>query len=498
MRKLIILISSMVLAFSNLLGQTSSNCSIDPLVYTDYIAAGQFAFMELEDSKINDVVMVRQAETGFGVPPQISIDVLKGNVWGNRVLQKNASSFLYDLSKVNGRMVAGDFDGDGDVNDFALLYKVNSSQMRVDVFESNGASSPTFSKSTYLTLNGYNADRITGRIVSGDFDGDNREDDIAMFYDYGGGQTRIHVLKGLGSSFSYQGSGGFWASNGYYAGRVTGRVVSGDFNRDGTKDDIAAFYDYGGGQTRIHVWLSNGSSFSYQGSTGWWSSTGYTASKITGRVVSVNIDSDGKAFDDIAVFYDYGGNQTRMHVFESNGSGFTYSGNNGWWIGNGFTASKITGRVAAINSGAGIGLGVGYVGPTTTDVIAFYNHGTSTTKYHIWKANNPPFGSPNVTYQQHNFCTTKSASKREAAAEVGFDLHIYPNPTSNKLNISLSGKALKEQATIELYSLTGQLMQSLQTSDMQLSIDMREYQAGIFLLRVQTPSGVYTKRIVKE
>ncbi|MFK7971979.1 MAG: T9SS type A sorting domain-containing protein [Bacteroidia bacterium] len=75
---------------------------------------------------------------------------------------------------------------------------------------------------------------------------------------------------------------------------------------------------------------------------------------------------------------------------------------------------------------------------------------------------------------------------------------IYPNPTSGKLNISLEGKATEEQATIEVYSLTGQLMQSLQTSDMQLSVDMHNYQAGIFLVRVQTPSGVYTKRVVKE
>ena len=502
--KNVVLLISCLFSLSSLFGQSSSNCSINPLEYTDYIASGQFAFMQSEDWKINDVVMVRQAETAFGDPLEINIDVLKGNIWGNRVLEKEVSSFPYDLSKVNGRMVAGDFDGDKLVDDFALLYRVNSSQMRVDVFKSNGSNYPTFTKYTYLTLNGYDADKITGRIVSGDFDRDGREDDIAMFFDYGDGETRIHMLKGMGNYFSYQGAAGWWSATGYTAGKVTDRVVSGDFDRDGKKDDIAAFYDYGEGETRIHVWLSDGSSLSYQGAAGWWSATGYTASKITGRVVSVNIDSDGKAFDDIAVFYDYGGAQTRMHIFESEGSGFNYSGNNGWWIGNNFTASKITGRVAAINSGGGIGLGIGYVGPTTTDIIAFYDHGPTTNKYHIWKAENSIFGSPSVTYQQHKFCATKSAFngiEGEQGVNIrtaGIEVKAYPNPTTDQLTISLAEEALKKTASVKIYSLTGQLMYSEQTNDMKISVDISHYESGIYLLRVHNELDTYVLRIVKE
>lgn len=503
MKKSILLVSCLF-TMSWLVGQSSSNCSINPLEYTDYIGSGQFAFMQMEDYKINDVVMVRQEEVIFGEPLTIDIDVLKGNIWGNRVLEKNVSSFPYDLSKVNGRMVAGDFDGDKVAGEFALFYKVNSTQMRVDVFESDGSSSPTFIKKTFLTLNGYDADKITGRIVSGDFDQDGREDDIAMFYDYGNNETRIHLLIGMGNQFSYQGAAGWWSTAGYTAGKVTGRVVSGDFDRDDKKDDIAAFYDYGDGQTRIHVWLSNGSSLAYQGAAGWWSATGYMASKITGRVVSVNINSDGKAFDDIAVFYDYGNGQTRMHVFESDGNGFNYSGNNGWWAASNYTASKITGRVAAINSSAGIGLGLGYVGPTTTDIIAFYDYGLTTTKYHIWKAENPLFGPTSVTYQQHEFCSSKSAlgvlSGDQDISEIKeeLSLSVYPNPISDQLNINLERKELYEKATVEIYSLTGQLMHTLQTNDIEITIDMSHYKTGIYLLRIESVAGkVQFKKVIK-
>lgn len=95
------------------------------------------------------------------------------------------------------------------------------------------------------------------------------------------------------------------------------------------------------------------------------------------------------------------------------------------------------------------------------------------------------------------------SSSRSNSREVGEDEQslipkIYPNPTSDNVNIYLEGKALKEQATVTIYSLTGQLLHSVQTSDMQLSVDMREYPSGIFLLRVQTPSNVFTKQIVKK
>lgn len=487
MKKITLALSAMLASLPSFGQVTSKNCTVNPSNFNNHVVSGQFAIMGSSDDEYNDAVMANQ----YGSSMYLS--VLKGDVYDNRSLNNSVSVFSnYYLSNVNGRMVEGDFDGDGFINDFAMLYRVSSSQMRVDVFQSSGTSNPSFTKSTYLTLNGYNADKVTGRVVSGDFDRDGIWDDIAMFYDYGGGQTRIHVLKGTGSSFQYQGSSGWWSTYGYTAGKVTDRVVAGDFDRDGKEDDIAAFYDYGGGQTRIHVWTSNGSSFSYSGANGWWSTYGYTASKISGRVVAVNIDRDGKIFDDIAVFYDYGGGQTRMHVFESNGSSFSYSGANGWWSTYGYNANQITGKVVAIDTRSGIS------GGKISDILAFYDYGTSTPKYHIWRAHNPWFNPPYVTYHHHNFCGGKSLSNEEIIPISNeFNAVAYPNPTEGQFTISLKGKSNEETVTVTLYSLAGQAIKEIHTQETALQLDLSTYRAGTYLVKVQSNQGAQMLKVMK-
>ena len=74
----------------------------------------------------------------------------------------------------------------------------------------------------------------------------------------------------------------------YDLNNVDNRFVAGDFNADGT-DDIAVFYNYGSG-ARIHTFLSNGTSFNYQGSTGWWRDNAYSIDGIGNRFVAGTFD----------------------------------------------------------------------------------------------------------------------------------------------------------------------------------------------------------------
>jgi YD repeat-containing protein len=177
---------------------------------------------------------------------------------------------------------------------------------------------------------------MTGRVVSGDYNGDGK-DDIAAFYEYGSFETGVSVWLSNGNSFVYQGDNGWWRSDGYSASRVTYRIVSTDFNDDG-KDDIAAFYDYGNNTTRIHVWISSGTEFQYQWSNGWWSSNigAYTASSITGRVVAGDYNGDGKG--DISTLYNYGNGYLRIHVWISLEETFIPPKTEGWW--NNYEESK--------------------------------------------------------------------------------------------------------------------------------------------------------------
>jgi len=201
----------------------------------------------------------------------------------------------YDVANIGDRMVTGDFDGDGQ-EDSAVFYD-NGSGGRIDVFSSTGDSfaSPA---NWWSVSSGYSLEAVAGRMVAGNFNGDGR-DDVAVFYDYGAG-GRIHVWLSTGSSFTYQTSSGWWGTeSGYALESVADRMVAGNFDGDG-RDDVAVFYDYGAGG-RIHVWLSTGSSFTYQTNSGWWASTDYALESVGDRMVAGDFDGNGR--DDVAVLY---------------------------------------------------------------------------------------------------------------------------------------------------------------------------------------------------
>lgn len=153
-------------------------------------------------------------------------------------------------------------------------------------------------------------------MVSGDFNNDGK-DDIATLYRNGIDKTAIHMFLSTGSGFSYQGSSGWWNSNGYEINNVVERVVAGDFDSDG-EADIAAVYDNQNGSMNIHLWRSTGASLNYAGSSGWFSGQ-YNASKIDSRLISGDFDKDG-VFDDVLSFNDFGSSPTghglRSHVWQ--------------------------------------------------------------------------------------------------------------------------------------------------------------------------------------
>ncbi len=170
--------------------------------------------------------------------------------------------------------------------------------------------------------------------------------DIATVYYYGNGVTRIHTwINEENETFKYSGSNGWFSTNkGGYEGEKLYHPVAGDWNGDGLTD-MAGFYDYGNGVTRIHVWLNAYErSFDYQSSIGWWESTrGYEAKNVAHAVAG---DFNGDGMDDIAGFYDYGDNETRIHIWLSEKTEFEYEGSRGWWSAKGYPAQNVVGAVS--------------------------------------------------------------------------------------------------------------------------------------------------------
>ncbi|MFA6587844.1 MAG: peptidoglycan DD-metalloendopeptidase family protein [Patescibacteria group bacterium] len=198
--------------------------------------------------------------------------------------------------------------------------------------------------------------------------------DLAVLYDYGGCQTRAHVLLSNGSNFAYQGNDGWKILNNYCLQYVF-KSIAGDYNGDGLTD-IAMIYKYGESSVGIHMLLSRGSSFEYQ--VYWWQSNGYCTYAIKGAVSG---DFNGDCKDDIAVVYNYGSCDTRIHVLLSTGTNFIYQGNEGWWHAPGWYCAEAVKFVSAgdLNGDGG------------DDIVMAYKYGPASTALHVFLTNGTYF-----------------------------------------------------------------------------------------------------------
>lgn len=289
----------------------------------------------------------------------------------------------FDANAVAGRIAAGDFDRDGQIDDIAGLYDYGSNQAAIMTWQ-GGATSFSYEWRAWPLTGGYTLSQINDRFVAGDFDSDGYLDDLAALYDYGSkAQMHVWLNDGTGKFTIQSAANHWWESGGYPVSNVGNRFVSGDFDSDGFHDDIAVLYDYTG-KAAMHVWRagrwttgSSKVSFKYEGtatSKWWYVSSGYDPMKAGARLVSGDFDDDGK-HDDIVAMYDIGTGQTRLHLWTSSGSKFTY-----YWTAwstsgpNQYTATNVGGRLAAGDLG----------GSNHDDVVAMYDYGGGEARIHLW------------------------------------------------------------------------------------------------------------------
>jgi predicted secreted protein len=73
------------------------------------------------------------------------------------------------------------------------------------------------------------------------------------------------------------------------------------------------------------------------------------------------------------------------------------------------------------------------------------------------------------------------------------NVHIYPNPATNNINIES-----QQQAIIEISNNQGQLIKTLVTSSNKTSIDISDFARGIYFIKVKTEKGVMVEKFIKE
>ncbi len=179
----------------------------------------------------------------------------------------------YDLTKVAGRMAAGDVDADGR-DDIVTAYDYGTF-FRYHIWkEATVYSGP----SGWYQSGGFSVANVGDRMVVGDFDGDG-DDEPAMFYNYGGSHARLFRWSAGSGQFALA-DPDWEVTSGYTLSMVGDRMAAGDANDDG-RDDIIVAYDYGT-DFRYHVWLSG---WSYTGPTGWYDSGTFDLAQVGGRLV---------------------------------------------------------------------------------------------------------------------------------------------------------------------------------------------------------------------
>jgi len=400
----------------------------------------------------------------------------------------------YSVPKMTNKIVSGDFDGNG-YDDIAAFYDNGGSNTSLHIWLSSGTDFTYQGGNGWWTTGGYNANKITGRVVSGDFDG-NGYDDIAAFYDNGSSNTSLHIWLSSGTHITYQGANGWWTIGGYNANKITGRVVSGDFDGNGF-DDVAAFYDNGSSNTSLHMWLSSGTHITYQGSNGWWTTGGYNATKIAGRVVSG--DFDGNGFDDVAAFYDNGNSNTNIHTWLSSGTHITYQNSSGWWIenDNGYNVEKITGRVVAGD----------FDNDGKHDISAFYDYSDTfgAIRSNVWESTGTNFNYFNESLgypwrTQFSYFPAGSPSNLSARIEPISQIEdqemivVYPNPTNGQAQFEF----FDIPKSIKVFDIQGKLMLQKAISKKRYTLDLSKEAAGIYFYNVLFENKVLSGKLVIE
>lgn len=147
------------------------------------------------------------------------------------------------------------------------------------------------------------------KILVGDFSGSGK-DQIAVFYDYGSNHTGLWIFSAT-SSTSFEAAQVWDSGSGNWNANAMAQIVTGDFSGSG-KDEIAVYYDYGNNQTALWLFASCKVN-SFQPTKVWDSGSEKQRANSIAQIVVGDFSGEGK--DEIAVFYDYGSDETSMWIF---------------------------------------------------------------------------------------------------------------------------------------------------------------------------------------
>lgn len=396
----------------------------------------------------------------------------------------------FTTARITGRVVSLDYDNDGITNDVATFYANDDNSVDVSMFkirkQPNGAFTVSVTDTNHLDGT-MTGSQITGKVVSLDFDNDGYRDDIAAIRDNGNGTTNIFVFSSDGADVTYADK--VYLSS-FTASQITGTTVSGDFDQDGIIDDIAVIYDMGS-SAETSRFLSNGSTFSFPTSQPLLT---FTASRVKGKTVSGKFDNDSY-HDDLALLYnlDNGSSEIYLFTWDNTLSQFQISTA---WTGSAYHSDQMGGKLLSWQ----------YEGtPNHSALAAFANYSITGENYkrtrtHVWtmdqgafKIENNSLGFPWLA--DNTLEITSGARKHSNSLVTGIstqenEITVYPNPSSGKITIS----GTQQPVSVEILNDQGTLV--LKTKPEGETLNLEGYNAGLYLLKIRTNEKLYIRKVL--
>ncbi|MDT7840737.1 FG-GAP-like repeat-containing protein [Streptomyces justiciae] len=262
----------------------------------------------------------------------------------------------------NAKMLTGDYNGDG-LADVAGVYGYSDGTVGIWTWLAKGNGTYATPFRTWKSEAGDWTFSRAG-FVSGDFDGDGR-DDLAAWYDYAAGQDRLFTFRSTAAGgFDAPTASLTIAAGGWTAGNA--KLVTGDHNGDG-RDDISAFYVYDSGLARIWSFHATTDGGFASGVKGWEGATWGERDRTS--VYAGDFDGDGR--DDLAAWYEYSDDTDGVHTWLSDSGGL-------------LTTHKASARLAAGKVVRGsMKLAAGDYDGDGRDDLAFL-HGYDTGMVRMW------------------------------------------------------------------------------------------------------------------
>ncbi|HUQ40888.1 MAG TPA: DUF3048 domain-containing protein [Candidatus Limnocylindrales bacterium] len=272
-----------------------------------------------------------------------------------------------------GVPLSADFKGTGASQIATISDPAENLGLRIQLLERDAAS-PTeaFTVADWYTApaNSFDLGRMKWAATDANFDG---KADLIALYDDGGTSVRLLVFISTGVGFSFTGTQGWWSSTGYAWSR-TKAILAGNFSGVG-HNGLLFVYQYDNFDMRIHYLESDGTKFIYNGNQGVYASGPGQYDTARARFVVGHFTRTGGP-DQIASVYQYPDYVIKIHVFDPSPTGLVPV--NGWggvWA----SAANTYDITKAKFSAADVD------GDGKTDLLGFYWYGDGSARVHLFR-----------------------------------------------------------------------------------------------------------------